>query len=26
LVQKVVELFEARSLQLEYDDPDPAPQ
>jgi len=26
MVQKVVELFEARSLQLEYDDQDPTPQ
>jgi len=26
MVQKVVELFEARSLQLEYDDQDPSPQ
>ena len=25
LVQKVVELFEARTLQLEYDDTDPTP-
>jgi DNA polymerase III subunit gamma/tau len=25
MIQKVVELFEARPLQLEYDDPDPAP-
>jgi len=26
MVQKVVELFEARSLQLEYDDQDPSPE
>jgi hypothetical protein len=25
MVQKVVELFEARTLQLEYDDTDPTP-
>jgi hypothetical protein len=25
MVQKVVELFEARTLQLEYDDTDPNP-
>jgi hypothetical protein len=24
MVQKVVELFEARSVQLDYDDPEPA--
>ncbi len=26
MVQKVVELFEARSLQLEFDDQDPSPE